>query len=101
MKMRISVQQVVGDPVAAGAIRGKKVFADLILALPKSPKTPSPLFLDFAGIEIATASFLRESLFALKDYLRNTSSLLYVVAANLNPDVWDELAVIAHAKGDV
>jgi hypothetical protein len=98
--MRMSVLQILTDPVAAGTIRGKKLFADLILAMPKGPKEPGPLFLDFAGVEVATASFLRESIFALKDYLRNTNSLLYIVLANPNPEIWDELSVIAHAKGD-
>ena len=98
--MRLSILEIAGDPIAAGAIRGKSAFANLILALPGNTREPSPLFLDFVAIEVATASFLRESVFALKDYLRATNSTFYVVVANPNQEVWDELSVIAHSKSD-
>ncbi|MDK4742638.1 hypothetical protein PH547_27490 [Rhizobium sp. CNPSo 3464] len=93
--------QISDGPVLAGAVNGKIAFAEMIKGIPDEMVVPQPLFLDFGGIEVATASYLRESVFALKTYLRTKSSSYYPVVANANSDVWDELSVIAHAKNDV
>lgn len=69
------------------------------LAIPE-PDDPEPLFIDFAKVEVATASFLRESMFALKSYMRTNGSKFYPVAANVNQAIKDELSVLADAKND-
>ncbi|WFU13037.1 hypothetical protein QA646_27150 (plasmid) [Rhizobium sp. CB3090] len=92
--------QVSDNPVLAGAVNGKIAFAEMIKSIPDEIVIPQPLFLDFGGVAVATASYLRESVFALKAYLRTKSSSYYPVVANANSDVWDELSVIAHAKND-
>jgi len=99
--VRISLMQISDSPVLAGAFNGKIAFAEMIKAISDEGVVPQPLFLDFVGIEVATASYLRESVFALKTYMRTKSSSYYPVVANANSDVWDELSVIAHAKNDV
>ncbi|MGV1791588.1 hypothetical protein [Rhizobium sp. A37_96] len=93
--------QVSDNPVLAGAVNGKIAFAEMIKSIPDEVVGPQPLFLDFGGIAVATASYLRESVFTLKAYLRAKSSSYYPAVANANSDVWDELSVIAHAKNDV
>ena len=65
------------------------------------PAEPEPLFLDFSGVAVATASFLRESVLALRDIVRNRRSNLYPVIANPNEAVRDELAELADARGAV
>ncbi|MBY5903940.1 hypothetical protein HFO88_26860 [Rhizobium leguminosarum] len=99
--MRISLMQISESPVLAGAVNGKIAFAGMIKNIPDAAVPPQALFLDFGGIDVATASYLRESVFALKTYLRSRSSSYYPVIANANADIWDELAVIANAKNDV
>ncbi|NKM22030.1 hypothetical protein GFM01_30565 [Rhizobium laguerreae] len=98
--MRISLMQISDDAVLAGAMNGKVAFAEMIKTIPDEALVPQPLFLDFGSIQVATASYLRESVFALKSYLRSRNSSFYPVIANANPEVWDELSVIASAKND-
>jgi hypothetical protein len=98
---KICLWQIAQEAVLAGANKGKATFAELIKCLPKEPIEPEALFIDFLGVEIATASFLRESVFSLKSYLRRTNSRYYPVVCNVNTDTWDELSVIAQAMGDV
>jgi len=87
-------------PVLAGAGNGKVAFASLIRHTTQEPQRPAPLFLDFKDVEVATASFLRESVFALKLYLRAVRSNFYPVATNPNETVYDELIMVANALGD-
>lgn len=88
------------EPVLAGALNGKVAFARMIQDIEGNPLLATPLFLDFQDVQVATASFLRESLFALKSYLRARNSTYYAVAANVNESVYDELLMVAHAKND-
>jgi len=57
------------------------------------PEKPEQLFLDFSGVQIATASFLRESVFAFRDAIRRRRSNFYPVIANAESAVEDELKV--------
>ena len=88
------------EPVLSGAINGKTAFATMVKEIGQEPSDPIVLYLDFANVSVATASYLRESVFALKAYLRNIGSKFYPVAANVNESVYDELLTIAHAKND-
>jgi hypothetical protein len=99
--MRISIVDVGDEPVLAGAANGRKKFVSLLGQVETSAKSPVPLFLDFYGAEVATASFLRESVFALKSYLRSQASTHYAVVANANEVILEELSTIAKAIGDV
>lgn len=88
------------EPVLAGALNGKVAFAAMINGITNLPHTPTPLFLDFESVEVATASYLRESVFSLKSYLRSSDSKYYAVATNVNDSVHDEFLMVAHAKND-
>lgn len=90
-----------GDgPILSGAVNGKAAFAVLIGFIKDGPIAPSPLLLDFADVDVATASYLRESVFSFKTYLRASSSKVYPVVANANANVIDELQLLANAKND-
>ncbi|BCH55352.1 hypothetical protein RvVAR031_29620 [Agrobacterium vitis] len=82
-------------------MNGRIAFSEIIKSIPDDRGVPQPLFLDFGSINVATASYIRESVFALKLYLRAKSSYYYPVVANANADVWDEVSVIASARNDV
>ena len=89
-----------GQTVLSGAIAGRQLLSALIAATP-SADAPTPLFLDFKGVEVATASFLRESVIAFRDYARQSLPNIYPAVANLNTAVAEELDFFVRARGDV
>ncbi|MET4218895.1 hypothetical protein ABIB00_004116 [Bradyrhizobium sp. LB14.3] len=89
-----------GKTVLSGAIPGRKVLSALIAAT-RSTQAPAPAFLDFDGIEVATASFLREAVIGFRDYARQSLPTVYPVVANMAPSVAEELDFFVRARGDV
>ena len=89
-----------GQTVLSGAVAGRRLLGALIAATP-SADAPTPLFLDFNGVEVATASFLRESVIAFRDYARQSLPNIYPAVANLNAVVAEELDFFVRARGDV
>ena len=100
--MRISIKELSqGDgETLAGALTGRKIFAKLIERTGGEPTEPEPVFLDFAGVQVATASFLRESVLAFRDDVRRRSNF-YPVIANASELVAEELKVLVASRGDV
>jgi hypothetical protein len=88
-----------GQTVLSGAIPGRKLLSTLIAAT-RSSETPTPAFLDFDRVEVATASFLREAVIGFRDYARQTLPNIYPVVANLLPAVAEELEFFVRARGD-
>ncbi|MGH9351049.1 MAG: hypothetical protein ACRD2G_02640 [Terriglobia bacterium] len=99
--MRILMRELAGAKVLAGAPNGQKVLMKLMEQTGREPAGPEPVFLDFSGVEVATASFLRESILAFRDTVRNRRSNFYPVIANVNDLIADELAVLLAPHGDV
>jgi hypothetical protein len=89
-----------GQTVLSGANPGRKLLSALIAATPSS-EVPTAAFLDFARIEVATASFLREAVIGFRDYARQSLRNVYPVVANLPPAVAEELEFFVRARGDV
>ena len=89
-----------GKNVLSGAVAGRRLLSALIAATP-SADAPTPSFLDFGGVEVATASFLRQSVIAFRDYARQSLPNIYPAVANLNPVVAEELAFFVRSRGDV
>ena len=83
----------------AGMPMGRKFLARLIEAAPEPP-SPVAAFLDFGGVTVATASFLREGPVAFRDWARTRGSNLYPVIANASETVLDELTVFLDAITD-
>jgi len=99
--MKISLRDASNSPVLAGAMNGKAALARLVVQTAAEPAAPEPVFLDFSGIEVATASYLRESVLAFRDVTRGRRSLFYPVIANANETVREELMVLLLPRGDV
>lgn len=99
--MRIDMDSIGGGPILAGALQGKAALARLLEAVPNEPEEPQPAFLDFGRVDVATASFLRESVVAFRNVIRNRASHYYPVISNANDSVRDELLELAAARGDV
>jgi len=101
--MRIKMQDVLGSDsgILAGAINGRKALAKLLEHVRDEPENPEQLFLDFSGVQVATASFLRESVFAFRDTVRGRRSNFYPVIANAGSAVEDELKVLVQSDNSV
>jgi hypothetical protein len=99
--MIIDMREVGKGRVLAGALKGKTALGRLLQMVGAEPAAPKPLFLDFKGIDVATASYLRESVVALRNMIRGRDSYYYPVIANPNEAVRDELFELARARGDV
>lgn len=99
--MRIPMRELGGAEVLAGAPNGQKLLVKLMERTGKESAAPEPVFLDFAGVKVATASFLRESAVAFRDTVRNRRSNFYPVIANANDVVIEELRIVVAQHGDV
>jgi len=98
--MRVSVKEMVKLDVCAGAIPGRELLSKLVTLTVREPDDPEPIFIDFEGIEVATASFLRESVIAFRNVVRGQRSNLYPVVANAQAAVAEELADLLQSRGD-
>lgn len=99
--MKLTIKDIEDADVLAGANHGSLAFAKMLKAVSREPRMPEPLFLDFKGVEVATASYLRESVLALRDRIRGRRSTLYPVIANANDLIKDELDVLVRVRGDI
>ncbi len=98
--MRLLIFELAGGmkTVLAGAPSGKNLLAKAIPLIEST--TPSPLFLDFKGVEVITASYLRTGILGIRDYCRNSGSKLYPVIANANDVVTEELGIELEHRGE-
>lgn len=101
--MQIKMQDVLGSrtDILAGAINGQKALTNMLKEISDEPEKPEELFLDFGGVQVATASFLREAVFAFREMVRGRRSNFYPVVANANPAVEDELKVLVQSDNSV
>lgn len=99
--MQLKLRALADIPVLSGALNGRNMLGKLLELTATEPANPGPLFLDFAGVYVATSSFLRESVIALRDIIRGRRSMLYPVIANANEAVSEELLEVLHARGSV
>jgi hypothetical protein len=99
--MRIKLREIAGSTILAGAPNGRRALNALLEAAEIEPSTPEPVFLDFTGIEVATASYLRQSILAFRDIIRGRRSNLYPVITNAPNEVRDELEELLRRDGDV
>ncbi len=99
--MRFSVYELCGcQPILSGVRAGRHAFAQMA-AKATPPVSEETAYLDFSGIEVATGSFLRESVMAFRDYARSTLPYLYPVVANPSEAVTEELVFLLKHRKDV
>ncbi len=99
--MILDIAILANGTVLAGAPSGRQLYAKLVEALPEEPSDPEPLFLDLGKIEVATVSFLRESILAFRTFVRARRSNFYPVIANATSAVVDDLVELVQPRGDV
>lgn len=98
--MNIDLCATCGGPVLAGALNGRAALHDLLAVTANEPNRPTLVFLDFKAIELATASYLRESILAFRDVVRARRSKFYPVVANTNEYVRDEFVGLLQGRGE-
>ncbi|MEQ9795603.1 hypothetical protein [Parvibaculum sp.] len=79
------------QPILAGRLDGKRSFARTLEILP-TITAPTLVVLDFNGVELATSSFLDEAVIRCRDHLRLGRSPAYLMVANLNAQIEEELS---------
>ena len=98
--MKLLLSELAGHRgILAGTIPGKNLLARMIAEIQRRAE-PTPLFLDFTGVEVATNSFLRESILGIRDYCRSANTNLYPVIANANDLVVEELRTLLEDHGE-
>jgi hypothetical protein len=84
----------------AGAPAGRQAFGALLAQTVQEPLSPEHLYLDFSDVEIATASYLRESVLHFRDVVRRQRSNLYPIVANANEQIVEELTLLIQINRD-
>lgn len=99
--MRLQIHALTENlAILSGAQSGRNLFSKLVAAAAPQDGEPAPVFLDFAGVTVATASFLRESVIAFRDYTRSTLPALFPVVANASASVTEELDFFLRHRKD-
>ncbi|WP_434615211.1 hypothetical protein [Azospirillum sp. B2RO_4] len=98
--MKIDLLEVGRSPILAGAMNGRMALNRLLEAASSERDGPEPIFLDFSDIDVATASFLRESVLAFREIIRKRKSNFYPAIANANDVVQDELLEVLRSRGE-
>lgn len=99
--MHIRMRDLVDSDVLAGALKGRKVLGLLLERIDREPEEPKPMYLDFAGVEVATASFLRECVLEFRGIVRRRWTNCYPVVANANDTIAEELSVLLEPQRDL
>lgn len=100
MKEVIRVRDHAGGRVLSGSRDGAKFLNVLVSLMPPPQLLGGPLFIDFDGVSVATASFLRESVLSFKAFARTSRSSWFPVVANASEAVLEELEVVCDARSD-
>ena len=86
-------------PSLTGVSRARQLLANLITwTAEESPK--GTLILDFCDVGEASASFLRESILAFRDYARAYQPELFPVLANITDSVREEFNTLLKDRGE-
>ena len=99
--MHIRIRDLAANSVLAGARAGRAMLGRLLERVGNDPQEPELVLLDFDGVDVATASFLRESVVEFKDAVRRRWVNCYPVVANANEWIEEELLVLITANRDV
>lgn len=99
--MHIRLRELLDCDVLSGALTGRKTLQALLDRIGSAPRSPETVYLDFEGIEVATASFLRECVLEFRDTVRRRWTNYYPVVANANETIVEELSVLLEPQRDV
>lgn len=72
----------------------------LLEATELEPREPSPVFIDFNGVAVATSSFLRECVIGYRDSARMRRSNFYPIISNADDTVEEELSYLLIGRSE-
>lgn len=93
----IHLPKIAGSSILAGAAAGSAAQKRIMVALAGRP--PKICALDCAGVEFASASFVREAVFGTRDALRRAGVSTQLVLVNAESVVQEEVLLVARALG--
>ena len=99
--MRIRVTSLCDGDVLGGAPAGRAALGKFLAELPDRLGEPTRVYLDFGGIALITASFLREAVFGFRDIARMQYPNVYPIIANATSMVRDEICELVELRNDV
>lgn len=99
--MQIEIRKLVGSEFLSGSTLGRKVQLRILEQIERNPKQPKLLYLDFIGVEAASASFLRVTVFKTKQQIRGEWPNYYPVVANVDGGIVEELLLLAEYRNEV
>ncbi len=99
--MRIRLRAIAEDEILAGASSGRNILGLMIDRVSTAEQHSGLVYLDFEHVEVATASFLRESVLEFKNLVRRRWANCYPVVANVNQSILEELMVLVRTNRDV
>jgi hypothetical protein len=88
--MKLSLAELSRNDVLAGAANGAVMLSHFVARV-HGITVPTVVVLDFAGVTVATGSYLRECVLGFRDYCRRSQPNVFPVVANLNETVLEEL----------
>ena len=99
--MTIALREMTsGMGVLGGATTGRLHKDCLLGKMAAEPSGPAVALLDFAGVEVATASWVREAVIGLRNCLRGRRSNWYPVVSGLAADVREEFLILLRQRSD-
>jgi hypothetical protein len=97
--LRLDLAELAQQHILSGSLAGKRLFTQLVGQT--HPTSEVELcFLDFEKVQVATSSFLRDSVVAYRDYVRRQYPTLYPIGVNVNGDVREELHSFLSSQRD-
>jgi hypothetical protein len=87
------------DPILAGRVNGRRAFVRALEGLPVLTE-PMVLLLNFIRAEVVTSSFLAEFVVPLRDHLRLRQPPCFVVLANVQDNVREEVEELLGRTGE-
>lgn len=96
--LTIDIKELGGKNVLGGSIPGQLLFGKLISRVAIGPDS-EPCFLDFGKIQLATSSYLRESVLAFQRWGIDRKPTLLTAIANINSETQEELEVALADSG--
>ena len=94
----LDIRTLYGAATLAGATSGQAFFSKLVDAV-NGVQRDALVALDFAKVDIVTASFFRSAFRAFRDYARSTAAI-YPVLVNANVATKEEIHFFAEGSGD-
>jgi hypothetical protein len=95
-----SICEFTKDFTSLTGVSGGRLLLSKLIAKTAAETPKGTLILDFTGVGDASASFLRESILAFRDYARVYQSELFPVLANITDAVREEFDTLLQARGE-